>query len=117
MLGLHSVFVKSFSIFSSKFSLIYKVIQHRTLSAIRRIRLSLQKQATPLEESLFWESRAPAIHDELIGVEPDVVSQLKGPHGVSGPQLHGGVHILVSCVSPLNQLQRLLRKMFRNYYF
>ena len=49
----------------------------------------------------------PAVHDELVGVEAHIVRQLEGPHGVSRPQLHGGVHILDAGVSPLHHPDRL----------
>ena len=46
------------------------------------------------EERLLREALVPAANDELVGVEPHIVGELEGAHGVAGAQLHGNVHVL-----------------------
>lgn len=52
-----------------------------------------------LEELLVGELLVPAIEDELIGVEPDVIRQLERTHGVARAQLHRDVDVTSGRVS------------------
>ena len=82
-----SVFVKSFPRFSSELSISYKLVEHFTGSKIFKLlehHFSYVKQYSVLpEQRLLRISLAPAIHDELVGVQAHVVRQLKGPHRVA----------------------------------
>lgn len=57
-----------------------------------------------LVNQLAWspEGKLRVVVDVLVEVDPSVVQELEGPHGISEPQLDSNVHILVGGVPPLH---------------
>lgn len=51
------------------------------------------QQRDGFEELLVRELFVPAVEDELVGIEADVVRQFERAHGVAGAKLHGDVDI------------------------
>merc|ERR1719219_2491985 len=74
-----SIFVESFSRFHSK--------------------LALSDHA--VDEFAWFPVVGRVVVDVLVQVQPSVVQQLKGPHGVAEAKLDSHVHVLVGCVPPL----------------
>ena len=71
------VLVKSLSSLHAQLSLGHQLVQH----------------GAGVEERVVGVVLVPTVDDELHRVEPDVVGELEGSHGVSGAQLHSGVDV------------------------
>merc|ERR1719309_1582874 len=82
-----SIFVKAFSCLLPQLPLSHHLVQHLTLP----------------KKWFIWKPGAPTIHDELVGVEAHIVSQLEGPHWVSSAKFHGKVDILGRSIASLHQ--------------
>lgn len=55
----------------------------------------LVEHGAGVEEFVVGVVLVPAVDDELHRIQPNVVCDLEGPHGMSGAQLHAGVDVPV----------------------